>query len=43
VKDNTALFRERRVEVGQDGTSEFSEYLDDLDFFDAVQIIGADE
>lgn len=41
VKDNSALFRERRAEVGT--SSEFAEYTDELDFFDAVQIVGESE
>lgn len=41
VKDNSALFKERRAEM--DTPSEFAEYTDELDFFDAVQIVGESE
>lgn len=43
VKDNSALFRERRREVNSVDPSEFAEYTDELDFFDAVQVVGESE
>ena len=38
VKDNSALFKQHRREE-RDAAAEFQEYLDELEFFDAVQVI----
>lgn len=43
VRDNSALFRQRRVEASSASPSEFPEYLDALDFFDAVQVVGEED
>lgn len=43
VKDNTELFKQRRRELNDAPSEKFTEYTDDLDFFDAVQIVGESE